>query len=217
MRYPVWDLPQRLTHWLLPMLIAFSWWSAENAHMQWHAYAGYALLALVIWRMAWGFVGSHYAKFKQFWPTPSRLRSYLRKGDDIELGHNPLGALSVATLLSLILLQATSGLFNTDELFLDGPLVVLADDSLVELASEAHELLWLMLQVFIVLHIAAIILYRVLKKRNLVRAMWFGSDVPRISAHKPRSPLFALVLLAVIVTLGWGLGELLPEPEPLYW
>lgn len=185
--------------------------------MQWHAYAGYALLALVIWRMAWGFIGSHYAKFKQFWPTPSRLSSYLRKGDDTELGHSPLGALSVFTLLLLMFVQAVSGLFNTDELFLDGPLVVLASDSLIELASEVHEQVWLLLQVFIALHIAAIVWYRVAKKRNLVRAMWFGSGVPRSSEHKTRSLLFALVVLVVIAAVGWGLGALLPEPEPLYW
>jgi cytochrome b len=167
--------------------------------------------------MVWGFVGSHHAKFKQFWPSLSRLRSYLKTGGDTELGHNPLGALSVFTLLSLILIQAVSGLFNTDELFLDGPLVVLANDSLIEFASEAHELIWLALQVFIALHIAAIIWYRVTKERNLVRAMWFGSRVPRISAHKPRSLLFGLIVWIVIAAVGWGLGALLPEPEPLYW
>ena len=217
MSYPVWDVSQRLVHWLLPILIGFSWWSAENDRMQWHAYAGYALLSLVIWRLLWGFVGSHYARFGQFWPSLSRLRSYMKRGDDSDLGHNPLGALSVFTLLLLILTQAVSGLFNTDELFLDGPLVVIASDTVIELSSEVHELGWLLLQVFIGLHLAAITWYRFVKKRNLVLAMWFGKGVPKLSEHRPRSVLLALSLLVGVVLTGWGLGSLLPEPEPLYY
>ncbi|MEY3865369.1 MAG: hypothetical protein RL234_860 [Pseudomonadota bacterium] len=89
--------------------------------MQWHAYCGYIALALVLFRIIWGFLGSWHSRFANFIPTPKRLIAYLRGGMGDSLGHNPLGALSVIALLLAVLIQASTGLFADDDIFFQGP------------------------------------------------------------------------------------------------
>ena len=215
--YPIWDLLQRLSHWCYPVLILFSWWTAENARMDWHAVSGYCLLMLVLWRIYWGFKGSHYAQFKHFVPSPRTVIDYVRGATGPYLGHNPLGALSVLVLLSLLLVQSVSGLFNTDDLFLEGPLVVFVTDATVAWASAIHEWSWLLLQGFIVLHLLAIAFHQFYKGERLIQNMLFGRWLVRESDVVSSSTLRGLIALVVVVALVVGIGLLIPEPEPTLW
>ena len=121
MKIKVWDLPVRICHWLLVIIIAFQFISVKvldesmlsNA-TQWHFYGGYTCLALVVFRVLWGILGTYYAKFSQFVKSPIKTFHYLRgRGVQNHIGHNPAGAYSVIALLLLILAQAVSGLFTT--------------------------------------------------------------------------------------------------------
>src|SRR5262245_11528061 len=112
-RVRVWDIPVRLFHRLLVPLIAFAWWSAEAGHLEWHRLAGYAVLALLLFRVAWGFVGSDTARFGQFLRGPAAIGAYLR-GRLVVLGHNPLGGWSVFAMLLLLIAEVTLGLFAVD-------------------------------------------------------------------------------------------------------
>ena len=212
---PTWDLLQRLVHWCFPVLIVFAWWSAENGQMQWHAYAGYALLVLVLWRIVWGFVGSDHAKFKQFVVGVPSILSYLKDARTERPGHNPLGGWSVVTMLGLLLVQTVSGLFNTDELLLQGPLTVFASDGLIEIASEVHETSWLGIQALVLLHIVVVCYHQWVKKDGLITQMGFGSRLTRVSSRRPRLWLGMLVLALVAATVV-AIGLVLPEPEPLW-
>ncbi|RZI78419.1 MAG: cytochrome B, partial [Rubrivivax sp.] len=88
--------------------------------MSWHARAGQAIAALLVFRLGWGLWGTRYARFTQFWPSPMRLWTYLR-GRWQGLGHNPLGALSVFAVLALLITQVLTGLFGNDEIGFAGP------------------------------------------------------------------------------------------------
>jgi cytochrome b len=98
-RARLWDAPVRLVHWLLVGLIAFSWWSAEEGHLQWHRYSGYLILGLVAFRLYWGFAGGGAARFASFVRGPGAILAYLRtlpeRTPSTVPGHNPLGALGV--------------------------------------------------------------------------------------------------------------------------
>src|SRR5688572_21899245 len=98
---PVWDVPTRLFHWLLVLLIAFSWWSADSRRMDWHRYSGYAVLGLLAFRILWGFAGSSTARFAGFVRSPAATLRYLR-GEKAGVGHNPLAAWSVLAMLGLL-------------------------------------------------------------------------------------------------------------------
>jgi cytochrome b len=199
---PVWDLPIRLFHWSLVLLITFSWWSAENGRTQWHLWSGYAVLFLLLFRILWGFLGSSTARFTSFFPTPARLLGHLRDPAGWRgTGHTPLGGLSVIALLALITLQVLFGLPLADEDgVIAGPLNRLVSFDTAELAHEVHEALFNVLLALIALHIAAIIFYR-LRGKRLVGAMLSGRTVaPEGMVAAPASRLLLCLGIAGAVT-----------------
>jgi predicted PurR-regulated permease PerM len=100
-RIRVWDLPTRLFHWTLAALVVGSFATVKAGSMIWHERLGYAALALVAFRIVWGFVGGRYARFASFVRGPARVLEHLRGTAAPSAGHNPLGALSVLSLLGV--------------------------------------------------------------------------------------------------------------------
>lgn len=175
----VWDLPTRLFHWSLVVLICFSWWSAEERLMDWHRLSGITVLALVVFRLIWGFIGGSTARFSQFVRSPGRVLAYLRPGSNASrrAGHSPIGGYSVVLTLALLAIQVTTGLFAVDVDGIDsGPLSFLVSFDLGRAASEIHEISFTLLQVVIGIHILAILFYLLVRKLNLIRPMLTGSD-----------------------------------------
>lgn len=181
-----WDLPTRLFHWSLVLLVATSWASYEfsgaigDHRLQWHKRSGYAVLTLVVWRLIWGFAGSSTARFAGFVRGPSAAIGYatdVARGRSRHfLGHNPVGALMVLTLLVLVGGQAAMGLFTVEHNDLTaGPLYRLVDEETQKLVSRWHRraVYWFLLPA-IALHVAANLLHGVLKKDPLIKAMVTG-------------------------------------------
>lgn len=205
---PVWDLPVRIVHWALVVLIAFSWWSAENERIQWHVWSGLGVLFLLLFRILWGFLGSSTARFRSFLTGPRRLVAYLRDPAAwTGIGHTPLGALSVVALLGLIALQVAFGLPLSDEDgIVAGPLNRLVDFETAEIAHDIHEALFNVLLGFIILHLAAILFYR-LRGKRLVGAMLTGRsrDYPEGTAGFVKAPgsRLLLCLAAAFAVTAW--------------
>jgi cytochrome b len=174
----VWDGPTRLVHWLLIVLLGFSWWSAETDHMDWHRQSGSVLLGLLVFRLIWGFIGGSTARFSSFVRSPSAVMAYLRTSPAARraTGHNPLGAYSVVVILLLLAVQIGTGLFAVDIDGLEsGPLSYLVSFDAGRAAAEIHELSFRLLQVAAVLHVAAILFYLFVRKRNLIGPMVTGT------------------------------------------
>ena len=180
----VWDLPLRLFHWSLALAVigAFicikaaaqsSGWFANAGidWMYWHTLLCYTTVALILFRLIWGIIGPKYARFTQFIRSPGAILAYLR-GDYQGLGHNPLGALSVIALLVVFGFQGFSGLFIDDFLW-PGPLAYLSSAWSKTLTS-LHRQNEIIMIILFVLHIGAIIYYRLFKQKNLVPAMVTG-------------------------------------------
>src|SRR4051794_19128805 len=173
MKQPVWDLPIRLFHWLLAALIAFSCWSVHNDHTDWHIWSGIAILTLLIFRLLWGFFGSSTARWTSFVRGPHTLIDYLR-GRWTGTGHTPLGALSVIALLAAISIQVGLGLFAEDEDGISmGPLSRLVSSDTSDKVRDIHELWFNVILGLVVLHVAAILFYR-LRGKKLTKAMITG-------------------------------------------
>ena len=201
----VWDLPVRLVHWSLVLLIAFSWWSAENEEIEWHIRSGMAMLFLLLFRIAWGFFGSSTARFTSFVAGPGKVMSYLREPSGWRgIGHSPLGALSVVALLGLIALQIAFGLPLSDEDgIVSGPLNSRVSFDTAEWAHDVHELLFNVLLALIALHVAAIVFYRWRGKR-LVSAMVTGKSDAYAAGTQPMveaGPVRLLLCLAIAFAL----------------
>ncbi len=211
---PVWDLPVRLVHWSIALLVAFSWWSAENEKIEWHIRSGLTILFLLLFRLLWGILGSSTARFSSFVPGPARIASYLRDPAGwTGVGHTPLGALSVVALLFVLVLQVAFGLPLSDEDgIVSGPLNRLVSFDFAESAHDVHEILFNIVLALIVRHVTAIIFYR-WKGRRLVRAMVTGwsNDYPVGTQGLVKAGAGRLVIsLAIAAGITWWIANGVP-------
>ncbi|MEK0418199.1 MAG: hypothetical protein RI949_2205 [Pseudomonadota bacterium] len=215
----VWDLPTRLFHWALAACVVGSFVTAKvggNA-MQWHFYLGYAALALLIFRILWGWVGGRWSRFASFLYSPAALGRYLRRqrnpGDRFDVGHSPTGALSVFALLGLLCVQALSGLFADDEIANVGPLNRFVSNAVAHALTEwHHEVGESVLLGLVLLHVGAVIFYRKVLRKDLITPMVRGDKI--LPPGTPASTdTFWTRLLALALALGsaalvWGLLRL---------
>jgi cytochrome b len=215
----VWDLPVRLFHWLLLALVigAVATVKIGGNAMTWHGRIGQAILALIVFRIVWGFVGSTTARFTHFVRGPGAIIDYLR-GRWTGIGHSPLGALSVLALLFVIGAQATTGLFATDDIAFNGPLYRAVSASTATQLSGWHRQAEWLIYGLVALHLAAVLFYRFVRKDDLITPMITGiKPVSDPSAQPTRGggPLaFTLALVIAGLAVWVTGGGLLPPPPP---
>ena len=181
-RVRVWDLPTRLFHWSLVASLAGLALTgyAGGAWIEWHARLGSLVLALLLFRVVWGVVGGRWSRFRNFVPTPRKVLGYLRgeTTPEQEAGHSPLGALSVLAMLLLLLAQVATGLVSDDGGGFTGPLNAWVSAGIADSATFLHRNYgqWMLLGL-VLLHVAAIVFYRIARKRKLVQAMLDGDKL----------------------------------------
>jgi cytochrome b len=177
----IWDIYLRIFHWAFAISIVSAIISAE-IDTEIHFLIAQFITFLLIFRLLWGFVGYPTARFVNFFPTPSKIKQYLG-GNYNGVGHNPLGSLSVFAMLGLVIAQITTGIFTTDEILFEAPLYHLVSGSLQEILQELHDTMGGLLQLLILLHISAIIFYK-LKGKNLVKDMLIGGQTNTVFSVK---------------------------------
>ena len=140
-----------------------------------HLVLGYAIVALVALRIAWGFVGRGYARFSTF---PVDPRAAAHQAADIvagrrkvHLGHTPLGALMIYNLLLALAVIGLSGYLMTTMTFWG-----------VRWVKNLHEASVTWAEVSVAVHIAAVIWESRRTGVNLPKAMVTGRKaVPEAS------------------------------------
>ncbi|HET8817771.1 MAG TPA: cytochrome b/b6 domain-containing protein [Pseudidiomarina sp.] len=199
----VWDGFVRLFHWLLVALLVALWWTAENLYMDWHQRLAFITGGLVIARVAWGFIGSQNARFTTFLKSPraalQHMRELRQRQYQPEATHNPVGGWAVALMLLLLLIQFSTGLFATDDIFFSGPLNALVSGDTASVLTTIHETNFNVLLGIIGVHIVAIAAYKWLGI-PLVAAMIHGKRELK-SAPELRHGALGIVLAAVIIAL----------------
>ena len=204
----IWDAPVRLFHWALVLLFAFMIFSGKvkGDWMEWHMRAGYAIMALVLFRILWGFAGSTHARFSSFLAGPAACLAFARKlltrAPAPSAGHNPLGGWMVVALLLALLFQAGTGLFANDDILIEGPLASLVSKARSDELTGWHYWNFNLLLLLAGLHLIAVLYHAGFMKENLIGAMFTG--VKRLPAGAAEgvvarfaSPWLALVLLAL--------------------
>lgn len=208
----VWDLPTRLFHWTLAALMIAQWLTAEfGSAMDWHVWGGYAILALVVFRLIWGFVGSDTVRFRDFVRGPSAVVGYvkalLRGETPLYLGHNPAGGWSIVAMLVLLLVQVGTGLFANDDISTEGPLYGWVSKGTSDWLTSIHKFNFNLLLLVIAVHIAAALFYLFVKRENLIHPMLSGiKHLPAGSFGTPpriASAWLGLAALAVAVVAVW--------------
>lgn len=225
---PAWDLPTRLFHWLLVVLVLASWATFQYSEelgdpvLKWHRWTGLCVLTLLVWRVMWGLFGSSTALFASFVPAPGTLAAYtaeaLRGREPKYLGHNPLGSLMIVALLGLLLVQATLGLFTVEHNDLTaGPLYLLIPEAARKTATSWHRFLFEEVTLWLIgAHIAANLIYALWRRDPVIAAMVTGrkpaahyADASRADiAARPLLRAAALLLVSWLVVFGgiWAAG-----------
>jgi cytochrome b len=200
-RQGLWDLPTRVVHWLLAALIAFSWWSVKSHHIDWHIWSGLAILTLLLFRLQWGFLGSSTARFANFVRGPTHVLRYVR-GEWRGIGHTPLGALSVVALFAATAVQVGLGLISQDpDGLYAGPLAGLVSSDTSDKARDIHELWFNVVLGLIILHVAAIISYRLIRGRKLTRPMITGLAELSPGAEPMRPGKWWVAVICLVIAL----------------
>lgn len=206
----VWDLPIRLFHWTLVVMLVVSICTIYDENITAHQYAGVFILILLLFRVVWGLVGSSTAKFCDFVKGPITIYNYLRYGITKTEGHNPMGACMVIFMLLVLFVQTITGLFLTDNTYLhqDSPLYKLISSNTRSYLKLIHQYNLYVIYAMVALHIAAIIGYFFSKGHNLVKTMIVGSRTEselhtvmptQMTGNRPWLALIIFVLLGIFV------------------
>ncbi len=210
----VWDWPVRIVHWSMVLLLIALLITAKigGDAMAWHMRAGETMLALVLFRVIWGFVGSRHARFSSFVRGPRAVIAYARSimtpPHELHVGHNPLGGWMVIALLLALLFQTGTGLFTNDDILTDGPLVRLISKDLSDTISSFHRLnVWIVVALASA-HIAAVLFYLFVLKENLIKPMLDGAKtLPATHAGEGSGGAHvvkaAVLFAACAVTVWW--------------
>jgi len=209
----IWDIPLRLFHWVLVALVTcqllIAWAFTEQIDL--HVILGYLTLALIVFRIIWGFIGTTYAQFKNFLVSPTSLVAYIRglfnrTSQSKSAGHNPIGGYSTIAIIACILVQGFSGLFCDDDVFTAGPLRHLVSDNVTSIFNQVHTLNAKILVGLLCTHVLAIFWYLLVKRENLIKAMITGKKIA-IKDDKymnwTEKPLAALLTLALASIAVW--------------
>lgn len=190
----VWDLPVRLFHWMLAAgfvasaCLAFLF-EDDSAPFPYHAMVGLVLVMMVVLRVAWGFVGTRYARFRSFLFGPAAVAGYMKgvftgRGQR-HVGHNPGSAYAIFAMLLLVLSLGVSG-------------VLLGSG--VKGIKELHELLAFALIGVVVAHVLGVVLHTVRHRENITASMVHGrkqADPPDGIASS--RPVVAVILVLAVV------------------
>jgi len=207
-RVMAWDAGVRVFHWLLVILVVNAWVTAEwgDMEMRWHKWNGYAIFFILVFRLTWGFLGGHTARFINFIYGPAKIFAYARglraRKPSKYLGHNPLGALMVLLMLVVLLGQVASGLFSSDGLFAYGPLSGFVRESTAENFALIHELGFYLVLLLVFLHVGAILIYLFVLHENLVKPMLTGKKNYQdyLDAAQPTKVMVLRLFLCVLVS-----------------
>lgn len=207
----IWDLPVRLFHWALVVLIAVSWWSGEEGGnaMEWHLYSGYTILTLLLFRILWGIVGSETARFASFLTGWQEAHAYLAElfGAKAKpsFGHNAAGGWMVLLMILATLVQAVTGLFVSDDEGTEGPLNHLISGAVGDFLGEIHETAFDVLLALVAVHVAAVFFYRFVKKDDLVRPMLTGYKKIVSGVTMPTLKFQPIWLALIMLAMAFGI------------
>lgn len=206
----VWDAPTRLFHWVLVVLLGVSWLTESRDWMQLHFLSGYSIIALLLFRLAWGFVGSDTARFSGFVKGPlvalRQLAHLHRRTPDTAVGHNAAGGWMVLLMLALLVVQVATGLFANDDADTEGPLFRYVSKESSDWLSHIHAVNFMLIKIAVVAHIVAIAVYAAVKQHDLLWPMITGSKnlphaLPRPAMVHPVRALVVFLIAAGVVAL----------------
>ena len=202
----IWDINTRLFHLFLVILIIVSVISAKLEYYNIHEISGLTLFSILVFRIYWGIYGHYYSRFKNFNLSYSNVKLFLINKNVKYQGHNPLGSISIITIFCTIFFLIITGLFSTDDILYDGPLMKIFPKYSITM-TKIHNLLHYFLYFIITLHILVSLYYQFLKKNKIISQMIDGKSREKdfismeISDKKTIIGLFILLTFTLLPSL----------------
>jgi cytochrome b len=207
----VWEWPLRVWHWLFAATVAGSLitgLSGDIGWMDWHLRFGFVAAGLLLFRLFWGFLGGPYSRWRTYWTTPGRVIGYFRRAADHAqptpaAAHTPPGVLLIWLFMLAVLTQTVTGLFTTDDIFIEGPMVRHASGDLVSTMGWLHHRVYYLVLFAIGMHLLAHLYYGV-RRDPLPLSMLTGKKrLPAALADVQGLGLKGIVLGAISAALVW--------------
>ena len=215
----IWDAPTRLFHWLLVVSFVIAWLtSGSDQWLSVHSFFGYLILGLIGFRVLWGFIGGHYARFASFAYGPragyAYLRSLLARGAARYIGHNPAGSQAIFLLLGLGIIVAVTGIFvqgGEEQQLVAAGVTEIAGGTIIK---RVHEWAAYAMLAVVAGHLAGVAIDSWMTKENLPLSMVTGyKDAPLKTALTQRSWLAAGIMVVAVATFAiWWFLYALPAP-----
>lgn len=204
----IWDLPTRVFHWSLVLAFSAAWLtSLSDRFLFHHVYAGYVFIGLLLFRLVWGVVGSHYARFRSFahdWSSVSEYLKGLMTGQAARyVGHNPAGSYAIFAMLVLGVFVSVSGLMVLGGEEGHGPFKGIVSFDVGVASKGVHEIAAITMLLVAGFHFSGVVFESVFHKENLIWAMITGykpvhKEAQRVNVHA----LIAVVMLGGIFGSG---------------
>lgn len=191
----LWDKAVRIYHWSQLVLLLGLWFTAEQGYLVVHQILAYALAALLLSRLVWGFIGSDTARFRHFLQSPAQLPRMWNKAKH-GIGHQGVSGYMSVALMLLLLLQFVSGLMTTDDVLTEGPLYSKVSSDWSSLASWLHHNNFDLLLILIALHVAAALFHGV-RKDGVLGAMVHGKLKTEAAQPVVKSTFWYLLLVLI--------------------
>ena len=165
-----------------------------------HLWSGLGVVFLLLFRLMWGIFGGTASRFSTFVKGPTHIYGYLRRpAQYTDVGHNPLGALSILVMIAVLSVQVASGLFSVGDDLAEGPLAALLSYENTELAFNIHKWMFNVLLVVIGLHIVAVLFYVLFLRKRLIRPMISGRiQIGASTQSLQAGSLWAAFVVAVV-------------------
>ena len=206
----IWDLPTRLFHWTLVASFIGAWLSTgSDRWLAVHVFLGYLMLGLVGFRVVWGLLGTHYARFASFWYGPRAawiyLRSVINGTAARHIGHNPTGSVAIYVLLLLTLVVGASGFFTLGGEEQQGALSGAMSFVQSRTFKKLHEFTAYLMLLVVIGHLTGVVVESILHHENLARSMLTGTKLtePGVPIASPRWGVAALMLALILSSGGW--------------
>ena len=202
----VWEWPLRLWHWALAIAVSVALLTGLLPRLDLfsvHRIAGISVVALIVFRILWGVIGGTYARLNNYWTTPKALLHHFT-GKAQASAHTAPGVLLTLAVLLTLTLQSVAGLFTTDDVFYEGPLVQFAEDEIVETATDLHHQVWKFILALIAIHLSAHSVYLFFLRSRIPLSMFTGrklTESPETTWSNWRAALAFGIALAVFLIL----------------
>src|SRR6185503_1245273 len=180
----------RAFHWSLVVAVsiaAFTGFVTSVTSLEAHLIAGAAIACLIVSRIVWGALGSTHARFADFAFGPravlAHVRGLITSSAGRHLGHNPLGAIMVFTLLLVLATIVGTGIVALGGMFKQGPLAAFVSFATGRWWLGVHNALAVLSLTMIAMHVAGVAFESRRGRENLIGAMITGlkTDVLHVS------------------------------------